>query len=355
MLMPQRSMSSGSYRYGFNGKENDNEIKDQGEQQDYGMRIYDPRLGRFLSVDPLVKDYPMLTPYQFASNRPIDGIDLDGLEYLPFHSSMYRLGYISVTKEEIMSNGTIARLTSNRTIVNIVSENIPEGIRDGNGSFTKVWGGPVTANGRDWDQSLDGPLIYDHSRYNTTPPAFSGKAESGKSTSGITSLKGNATLNSTERGVSPDNVSSVAGAAGPNGLGGMIKNNRVNNWIETLNLEKDLRQGFYHAANMVDNINSFSGFGGEKITQLQRTHLINFMADGTLFTDNLNSKAWTLTGLTNALDIANHGVQALNQLNLLRPETKQNVGNLLQKFTEMGGDASRYKILSEALKPTEQK
>ena len=46
------------------------------------MRIYDPRLGKFLSVDPLTKQYPELTPYQFASNRPIDGIDLDGLEFL---------------------------------------------------------------------------------------------------------------------------------------------------------------------------------------------------------------------------------------------------------------------------------
>ena len=36
---------------------------------------------RFLSVDPLTKKYPELTPYQFASNRPIDGIDLDGLEW----------------------------------------------------------------------------------------------------------------------------------------------------------------------------------------------------------------------------------------------------------------------------------
>lgn len=40
-----------------------------------------PGTGRFLSVDPLAPDYPELTPYQFASNRPIDGIDLDGLEY----------------------------------------------------------------------------------------------------------------------------------------------------------------------------------------------------------------------------------------------------------------------------------
>jgi hypothetical protein len=34
-------------------------------------------------VDPIAKDYPELTPYQFASNRPIDGIDQDGLEWAP--------------------------------------------------------------------------------------------------------------------------------------------------------------------------------------------------------------------------------------------------------------------------------
>jgi RHS repeat-associated protein len=79
--MPGRSyVSSSSYRYGFNGKENDNEVKGTGNQQDYGMRIYDPRLGRFLSVDPISRSYPMLTPYQFASNTPIQAIDLDGLE-----------------------------------------------------------------------------------------------------------------------------------------------------------------------------------------------------------------------------------------------------------------------------------
>lgn len=45
------------------------------------MRINDVRLGRFLSVDPLANEYPELTPYQFASNNPISGIDLDGLEH----------------------------------------------------------------------------------------------------------------------------------------------------------------------------------------------------------------------------------------------------------------------------------
>lgn len=67
-------------RYGFNGKENDNDVKGEGNQQDYGFRIYDPRLGRFLSVDPLTKQYPHYTPYSFAGNKPIAFIDRDGLE-----------------------------------------------------------------------------------------------------------------------------------------------------------------------------------------------------------------------------------------------------------------------------------
>ncbi|CAN5525170.1 hypothetical protein BH10BAC2_BH10BAC2_25180 [soil metagenome] len=89
MVTPGRSYSSGTlYRYGFNGKENDNEVKGTGNQQDYGMRIYDPRLGRFLSVDPIAKDYPSLTPYQFASNQPIESIDKDGMERMDYRLTL---------------------------------------------------------------------------------------------------------------------------------------------------------------------------------------------------------------------------------------------------------------------------
>jgi RHS repeat-associated protein len=80
MQMVGRKWESGGYRYGFNGKENDNDVKGDGNQQDYGMRIYDPRIAKFLSIDPLTSDYPELTPYQFASNIPIAAIDLDGME-----------------------------------------------------------------------------------------------------------------------------------------------------------------------------------------------------------------------------------------------------------------------------------
>ncbi|WP_436491696.1 RHS repeat-associated core domain-containing protein, partial [Chitinophaga sp. ARDCPP14] len=59
--MVGESVGSGSgevYRYGFNGKENDNDVKGEGNQIDYGMRVYDPRIGKFLSTDPLSKQYP---------------------------------------------------------------------------------------------------------------------------------------------------------------------------------------------------------------------------------------------------------------------------------------------------------
>ena len=83
MEMADRTMSVAGYRYGFNGKEKD-PSGEWGSQAiyDYGFRIYNPGLGKFLSVDPLTDGYPELTPYQFAGNMPISNIDLDGLENL---------------------------------------------------------------------------------------------------------------------------------------------------------------------------------------------------------------------------------------------------------------------------------
>lgn len=78
MGMPGRKFSTEKYRYGFNGKENDKDIAEGA--QDYGMRISDNRLGRFLSVDPLTRDYAFYSPYQYAGNKPTRFTDLDGLE-----------------------------------------------------------------------------------------------------------------------------------------------------------------------------------------------------------------------------------------------------------------------------------
>lgn len=82
-----------TYRYGFNGKEKDSKGEFGLNHYYYGFRIYNPSIAKFLSVDPLTDSYPMLTPYQFASNRPIDGVDLDGLEFLDKDEARVRVVY----------------------------------------------------------------------------------------------------------------------------------------------------------------------------------------------------------------------------------------------------------------------
>jgi RHS repeat-associated protein len=76
----QFALNNSQFRYGFNNKEKDNDINGTGVNYDYGARIYDSRIGKFLSVDPISGKYPWYTPYQFAGNTPIQAIDLDGLE-----------------------------------------------------------------------------------------------------------------------------------------------------------------------------------------------------------------------------------------------------------------------------------
>jgi len=80
MTMAGRSLNTDDYRYGFNGKEFDHDWDGGGATYDYGFRIYDPRVARFLSVDPLTQKYPGITPYAYAENDAVRCIDMDGLE-----------------------------------------------------------------------------------------------------------------------------------------------------------------------------------------------------------------------------------------------------------------------------------
>ena len=58
--------------------EKDNEVKGTGNSLDFGARIYDSRIGRWLSLDRYLNVYPGYTPYGFALNSPIQAYDGDG-------------------------------------------------------------------------------------------------------------------------------------------------------------------------------------------------------------------------------------------------------------------------------------
>jgi RHS repeat-associated protein len=80
----ERTYEKVDYDYGFNGQIEDNEVTGiNGSHLAFEYRIYDSRLGKFLSVDPLMTSYPWNSTYAFAENRVIDGVDLEGREWQP--------------------------------------------------------------------------------------------------------------------------------------------------------------------------------------------------------------------------------------------------------------------------------
>ena len=67
------------YRYGFNGMERDDEVSGGGNSYTTMFRQYDPRLGRWLSIDPLGALRPFESVYAGFGNNPIYYVDPSGL------------------------------------------------------------------------------------------------------------------------------------------------------------------------------------------------------------------------------------------------------------------------------------
>lgn len=90
MLVPDPKKPKSEYSYGFNGKELDDELKGEGNSYDFGSRVvYDPRLARFISLDPRMRDFPHMSPYAYAANNPIYYEDHEGEGPIPFRFKEY--------------------------------------------------------------------------------------------------------------------------------------------------------------------------------------------------------------------------------------------------------------------------
>jgi RHS repeat-associated protein len=76
-------------RFGFQGQEEDDEVKGEGNSLNFEYRMHDPRLGRFFAVDPLSKDYPFNSPYAFSENDLIGAIELEGLEKVKLFTTSF--------------------------------------------------------------------------------------------------------------------------------------------------------------------------------------------------------------------------------------------------------------------------
>jgi RHS repeat-associated protein len=79
MAMAERSFKENTdkkYRFGFNGKEYENDISEG--VYNFEARMMDSRICRFTSTDPLSYEYPDISPFVFVGNMPLIAIDPNG-------------------------------------------------------------------------------------------------------------------------------------------------------------------------------------------------------------------------------------------------------------------------------------
>jgi RHS repeat-associated protein len=103
---------AGDYGYGFQGQEKDDEWKGSGNSLNYKYRVHDPRLGRFLSIDPLAAEYAHNSPYAFSENRVIDAIELEGAESL-------KINYKSTVMQDLMR---VYATNEGRTLIKAIND-----------------------------------------------------------------------------------------------------------------------------------------------------------------------------------------------------------------------------------------
>jgi RHS repeat-associated protein len=149
--MPGRTFSGGNSQYGFNGKRFDPEtFNSPGTEYDFGARIYNPRAARFMSIDPLAHKFPMLTPYQYASNTPLASIDLDGEEGLWNMLAQFRQSMVPPTR----ATTTVLNAPVDHPIITQrfdAVNNTPTGIHGGIDY--------AAANGTDVHATADGTVV----------------------------------------------------------------------------------------------------------------------------------------------------------------------------------------------------
>lgn len=78
MGMPGRTWIHSDYRYAFNGKEKSSEIS-HGDY-DFEARMFEGKIGRFMTVDPHQGAYPSLSPYSAFYNNPVLIVDDNGMD-----------------------------------------------------------------------------------------------------------------------------------------------------------------------------------------------------------------------------------------------------------------------------------
>lgn len=113
-----------AYRYGFNSMERDDEVKGKGISYDFGARMYDPRVGRFLSLDRFARDFPSESSYIFSGNSPIIFKDLNGDFKIKITEEAKKRGATEIKMQRFISilKDLSNYLEQNPRVVDVIAE-----------------------------------------------------------------------------------------------------------------------------------------------------------------------------------------------------------------------------------------
>ncbi|MBA4259467.1 MAG: hypothetical protein C0446_09905 [Chitinophaga sp.] len=275
----------------------------------YRYRSYDLQIGRFIQVDPLAPKYTHNSTYAFAENKVTMGIDLEGLELLPFNSAWFR----SVSQNK----------HANGQRVQVVASNVPTIFKDATGntlfSASSVGVTPKGAMADKGEQLRPGNNLPSSPQY-----AWSLDAQPTASTSGG-KVGNNLDINQ----AFADKMGIIVSA--PKEISNWIQTFKDGGSIDIWNAYGELRtniKSFDKAAKSIGAIPF-----GMTTTDTQRGDLINFVNDGTLPMLDLKNLGQSLQY---GMQIMQTGIELMNKNKIevkgSTNETYQLYRNLLELF-----------------------
>jgi RHS repeat-associated protein len=110
-----KKSSAKNYRYGFTGIEKDNEIKGAGSSYSFNARMYDCRIGRWLSLDPMADGMPSEGGYNYCHNNGINFTDPDGESPISMFLKAAAKQGIKVAAKEFIEHSVKTRLKNYAT------------------------------------------------------------------------------------------------------------------------------------------------------------------------------------------------------------------------------------------------
>lgn len=102
--------------------------------------MHDPRIGRFLSIDPLAASYPWNSPYAFSENRVIDGVELEGAERLSVHTPGWVFSSNTVLRNETATEAQMNSATAGVVLRHPIASSTVGSVERGGTNISSVSG-----------------------------------------------------------------------------------------------------------------------------------------------------------------------------------------------------------------------